>query len=114
MIDNYEFVAKENDESQNFDYDEVTNSVFGGDDYDYEIKKVSKKVKKKIKKYLKKQTAKPKKNKKMAKEISKLKSDLKKIKKDQLRNKIDELINCDSAVQRKQLAKELWEEVRLA
>ena len=111
MRDNYEFAAKENDESQNFDYDEVTNSVFGGDDYDYEIKKVSKKVKKKMKKYLKKQTVKPKKIKKLAKEMSKLKSDLEKIKKEQLRKRIDELINCDSTAQRKLLAKELWEEV---
>ena len=38
-------------------------------------------------------------------------ADLEKIKKEQLRKRIDELINCDSTAQRKLLAKELWEEV---
>ena len=111
MSNDYEFMSKTSDESQDLDYEEVSNAVFGGDNYDYEIKRVSKKVKKKLKKYLKKQTPKPEKIKKVKKKILKLEGELAKIKKEQRRNKLGELINCDSVAERKRLAKELFEEV---
>ena len=111
MTDNYEFVTKENDANEDFDYSDAERLFCGDGFYECEIKKASKKTRKKLEKYIKKRTPKSNKFKKMKKRLSKLETELEKIKKEKRKEKIEELINCDSSAQRKQLAKELFEEV---
>ena len=110
MSKEYEFISTKDDERDEMDYEEVRNAVFGAGAYEYEIKEIYKKLRKKFKKHYKSQTPKTKKIKKMKKKLSELEDDLKKVKKAQQKSMLAELINCDNATKRKQLARDIFGE----